>query len=348
MMSVELESSIAPKLRRPDRRPKRTPGSYQPPYPSFSARFGDEVDAVVMASFGVQSRDADDPRAAAALGEMREARSAHDGPGSVQRARYIDGQGYTTTIDTAYWSDPRAFERWFASVGAAWLDPDRVDDGVGRFLELVTPDLERFETIFSASDRPEGVAEVGTEMSGMIEEHAYWGSMRDRLPLAQTDPLWPSGELVVTGSGRVRDVRLHGNACLIRSGQDITDTGDRERDLYLSTVEPPLRAGMDFLRDEGGSIGCYDNRFMVVLDDDDQPTDRTFGMSWWRDMAALEDWAASHPTHVEIFGAAMRHLSSFGPETRLRLFHEVTVPTDVQQRFTYVGCHDETGLLRAR
>lgn len=342
------ESSIAPRLLRPDRRPKHTPGSYTPPYPSFSARFGDDVDAVVMASFGVQSQDADDPRARAASADMRAALAALDGAESVQRARYVDAHSYTTTIDTAYWSDPRVFERWFDGVGAPWLDPARVAEGVGRFLELVTPDLERFETIFSAPDRPEGVAAVGTRMSGMIEEHAYWGSMRDRLPLSQTDPLWPSGDLVTSGEGRVREVRLHGNACLIRSGQDITDTGDRERDLYLTTVEPPLRAGMDFLRDEGGSIGCYDNRFMVLLDDDDQPTDRTFGMSWWRDMAALEDWAASHRTHVEIFGAAMRHLSSFGPETRLRLFHEVTVPTEGQQRFVYVGCHDETGLLRAR
>ncbi|GAB91788.1 phenylacetaldoxime dehydratase family protein [Gordonia rhizosphera] len=64
------------------------------------------------------------------------------------------------------------------------------------------------------------------------------------------------------------------------------------------------------------------------------------------DTASLEEWAASHPTHLKIYGDAMRHLSTFGPETRLRLYHEVTVPAGTEQRFGYLGCHDRTGLLR--
>ncbi len=53
----------------------------------------------------------------------------------------------------------------------------------------------------------------------------------------------------------MRTVILHQNACLIRSGQDITDTGDTERAFYLEQVEPVLQAGMEFLRDEGAVIG---------------------------------------------------------------------------------------------
>jgi aldoxime dehydratase len=37
--------------------------------------------------------------------------------------------------------------------------------------------------------------------------------------------------------------------------------------MYLDEVEPVLRAGMDFLRDEGRTIGCYANRYMRVIDD---------------------------------------------------------------------------------
>ena len=36
--------------------------------------------------------------------------------------------------------------------------------------------------------------------------------------------------------------------------------------MYLRDVEPVLRAGMDFLRDEGLKIGCYANRYMPVVD----------------------------------------------------------------------------------
>jgi len=61
----------------------------------------------------------------------------------------------------------------------------------------------------------------------------------------------------------------------------------------------------------------------------------------------LEAWSKSHETHVKIFGAAMRHLSTFGPETRLRLYHEVTVAALSEQSFIYLGCHPKTGMLRA-
>ena len=49
----------------------------------------------------------------------------------------------------------------------------------------------------------------------------------------------------------VTGARRTSNLCLIRSGQDWGDTEADERRMYLRDVEPVLRAGMDFLRDEG-------------------------------------------------------------------------------------------------
>jgi aldoxime dehydratase len=145
--------------------------------------------------------------------------------------------------------------------------------------------------------------------------------------------------------GRVRVVPASG-ICLIRSGQDWTDTDGDERRMYLDDVEPVLRAGMDFLRDEGTAVGCYANRYLTVVEDG-QETDRTFGMSWWKSLAALERWAESHPTHVAIFGAAMRYLMTLGPAARLRLYHEVSVVSADEQSFTYVDCVPGTGLFPA-
>ncbi len=117
--------------------------------------------------------------------------------------------------------------------------------------------------------------------------------------------------------------------------------------MYLDDVEPVLRAGMDFLRDEG----ARDRLLRQPLPDRGRgrrsPSTARFGMSWWRSLAALERWAESHPTHVAIFGAAMHYLSTLGPAARLRLYHEVSVASADEQSFNYVDCVPGTGLFRA-
>ena len=50
------ESAIPAHLQRPRVRTVRVPGDYEPPYPSFSARYRPSVTQVVMAYFGIQWR----------------------------------------------------------------------------------------------------------------------------------------------------------------------------------------------------------------------------------------------------------------------------------------------------
>lgn len=54
-------------------------------------------------------------------------------------------------------------------------------------------------------------------------------------------------------------VQGHDNIALIRSGQDWKDAESEERSLYLEEILPTLQQGMDFLRDNGESVGCYSN-----------------------------------------------------------------------------------------
>jgi aldoxime dehydratase len=211
----------------------------------------------------------------------------------------------------------------------------------------LSPSVNDYETLFSSLGRPEGVAVVAESLSGDIMEHAYWGGMRDRIPLSQTSAMAPAGMPGIVRDGERLRVKPHDNVCLIRSGQDWSDTDAAERKMYLDDVEPVLREGMDFLRDDGRSIGCFANRYMTVLDRDGQPTEKSYGMSWWKSLAALERWSESHPTHVRIFGAAMKYLSSLGPAAKLRLYHEVTVACAADQFFEYRRCHDRTGMLNA-
>jgi aldoxime dehydratase len=323
----DLESAIPDHLTTTRTCPRRTPESYEPPFPSYVARFPVSTKRVVMAYFGIQG-----PVTATPWGT--------DGPPRSDRARYVDEEGIDTTVFVGYWDDTEAFDRWYLTTGNTWTDTD------GRFVEIIRPTIERYETLFSSTGRMEGVATLTDTLSGTIEEHAYWGGIRDRIPLAQNDSLTPSGSPEIIRDGNKINVVPHENICLIRSGQDWADTEGAERNLYLQDVEPVLRAGMDFLRDDGLSIGCFVNRYMTVVDDDGNDLDKSLGVSWWRSLAELEAWAESHPTHVAIFGAALKYLSTMGPAASLRLYHEVTVAAADEQFFEYNGCHERTGLLR--
>ncbi len=342
-----MESAIPPHLRVDRSRTRRITDDYAPPYPSFVARHKPSVKRVVMAYFGVQYPGEVSTHVAAALRRIAAAFTAANAPGHWDRASYVDEAGFTNIISIAYWDAPASFDAWFAIHGRDWTADSRVGEGLGYFIEVLRPAVERYETLFSATDRPEGIAVLADSMSDMVQEHAYWGGARDRIPLSQTDELAPTGMPRIVTEGARRRVLPLGNLCLIRSGQDWGDTEADELHMYQHEVEPVLREGMEFLRDDGLAIGCFANRYMRVIGADGAPVDKSFGMSWWKSLAALERWSESHPTHLAIFAAAMKYLQKLGPAARLKLYHEVTVAAADEQFFEYLNCHGRTGMLRA-
>jgi aldoxime dehydratase len=180
VIAVGLESSIAPHLTVPRSRPTRQSETFTPPYPSFSARFPTDVVSVVMAYFGVQHPSGAAAEVAGAAGAevaaLVDRLAGTDGAGSVDRARYVDEAGYVTTVVIAYWTDPARHRRWTAA-GPAWTGPRHGVNGLGFFLELLSPSVDRFETLFS-NDRLEGVGRLADGLSGEIREHGYWGGCR--------------------------------------------------------------------------------------------------------------------------------------------------------------------------
>jgi len=301
------------------------------------------VTRVVMAYFGLQYRG--EPAPDAASQSFATLASRAHGPSHWDHAHYVDQADFANEIFVAYWDDVARFDAWFEPARAAWTGAEL--NGTGRFIEVLRPAVERYETLFSSPGRPEGVAVIADGMSGEVLEHAYWGGMRDRIPLSQTADMRPSGTPTLLQDGPRLRVLPHENLCMIRSGQDWSDTDAAERQMYLEEVEPVLREGMDFLRDEGGAIGCYSNRYMRLRGPGGVLSEKSYGQSWWQSLSALERWAESHPTHVRIFGAAMKYLSTLGPAARLRLYHEVTVAAADEQFFEYVRCHPKTGMLAA-
>lgn len=85
---------------------------------------------------------------------------------------------------------------------------------------------------------------MSEHLEGLIREHVCWRSMRDRLPVSQVDELVgeqasaPKQEQeVARRKARVR-VRGKQNLCVIRSGQDWSQTTSAERELYLVRTRP--------------------------------------------------------------------------------------------------------------
>ncbi|MDP9904795.1 phenylacetaldoxime dehydratase family protein [Arthrobacter bambusae] len=326
-------------------RPKRVGDSYTPPYPSYSVRFADGVNSLVCAFFGVQSKKPLASEAKVASAGMWELCAKEDGPISREHAVHTDDQGFENRLIIAYWDDPEAYGRWFKKHRDALIGAGRKLTDHGRWIEAVIPNASGFETLYSSNTFPEGVARVATGgFSGEIQEHGYWGSMRDRLPVGQTEALESRGGPFVPGNSGIVRVEPHENLAIIRSGQDWSLCEEAERASYFGDVEPQLKAGMDFLTSDGPSIGCYANRYMTSSDSEGRPLEQTFGLSFWRSLEDMEKWAESHPTHVAIFMAAMKFLQA-NAGAKLRLSHEVAVVSRDRQYYEYNNCHATTGML---
>jgi aldoxime dehydratase len=328
------------------------PAGYTPPVPAYTARYAPGQTHAVMAYHGVQFRDPTCRGAAVAgLQTLRSAVQGEDAPRFADLAQYRDPEGWDTLVWTAYWADLAAHQRWqqHPVVHAFWQSDERLSGGLGWFREVACPGVDRFETLMSSPDGQEAVARLADGVSGEILEHAYWGGMRDRLPVSQTDALVgaaPARPPQPRPGQRVAFAGAH-NMALIRSGQNWAPTTGAERERYLGEVEPVLRAGMDFLSSsEGLTAGCLSNRYLRVLDEHFAPTEQSYGLSWWYCLAHMEAWAEKHPMHQQIFGAFMGMLQAIAAPPSLRLYHEVSVLQAGDAHFEYLNCHPGTGLLR--
>lgn len=270
-----------------------------------------------------------------------------------ERASSVDERGFHNLAFIAYWPSRGDFDTWSTTSGfeAWWQGLDPATQTHGWFLEVFFPTMDRLETVFSNNDVPSGAAHMREGVSGPIQEHVYWGSMRDRLAVAQTDEL--KGETLKAQTHRDTGDTCHRRVCVpgrpnlavIRSGQDWSDTPPEERKLYVETMHPTLVKGMDFLRDHGDEVGCYSCRFMSVEDGDKK--DHTFGLAYFDELASLEGWSKRRPTHLAIFGGFVAYAKTLNNNISLRLFHEVLVLEPEQQRFEYVNCHAGTGMLKS-
>jgi hypothetical protein len=325
------------------------PDNWEPPVPAWSANF-DGTQSLAIAYCGVQSHTGEIADTEAALALVQ---SGPDAPDHVERGRFKDAAGLVNQIFICYWRDAGAYARFVEqSAFAHWLADDALLTGdIGVWFEAFRIPIRRFETLFS-SESPAGAARLTDKpMTGPIDEHGYWGGMRDRIPASDThdlsSPLNGVPSIANRTEARSRRIVLAApeNLCLIRSAQDWSSCRGGERNSYLGDVHPVLGKGMKFLMENPAETGCLSCRFIDQLTDDGDPADKTFGMAYFLDMAHLEAWSKSHPTHLAIFESFTSLAQRLGNAITLRLWHEVAAVTADGVRLEYINCHGRTGLL---
>ena len=331
------------------RYPLRMPPDWTPPYPSFMSEFGGAVNDAAMAVMGCQFDEQDRAAALAFAVDLvvlvREAGQAdHVDLSACAR----DSAGRGQLVVTAYWLKPQALEAFFEDTAFkdCWREHSNESQPYGIFREVFNIPLERFETLHSDPGHLVGVAHARDGATDPIARHAYWGSMRDRIPAAANNAFDPVGsiEVLEQTSNRVV-VRPNGNVAVIRSGQDLRGVEGSERSEYYADVEPVLNAGMAFLRDQGAEVNCLDCRYMAFVKEDGSKTDHTFGLAYFQSLADLEGWSEHHPTHLAIFNAFLEFAPRYGPAMKSRYWHEVSVLPAENQFAEYINCARGTGFL---
>ncbi|KAK4128026.1 phenylacetaldoxime dehydratase [Parathielavia appendiculata] len=352
-----VSSAIPDHLHCARTRPASLRPGFQAPYPAYSVRFPEHASQLVMAIIGAQYQSEADVDGAAQSMLSTFLTCPSNPPSFIEWASVTDNKGFYNLSALGYWPSKAAYEAWAEKSGfLEWwqaLKPEACQHGW--FLEVFFPTMDRIETLFNTTDAVEGFAHMGEAMSGEVQEHGYWGSMRDRLPISQTDSLpgtpataedFDSPEPSSFGIGSRVKIPGKKNLVVIRSGQNWLDTSPAERELYLDTMHPVLIKGMNFLRDQGDQVGCYSCRFMEIVDPvtTKADNDRTFGLAYFDDLGSLERWCREHPTHLAIFGGFHQYARKLNNNVTLRVFHEVMVLEPEQQLFEYVACHPGTGM----
>ena len=329
---------------------KRMPDGWEPPYPSYAARLNDTVIEPVFAYIGGQSLSEDDlkPFTEWIEGVLASGRSK---PDVVNRATFTDEAGVPNLVYLLCWRAPVDYADWAKqkAVSGWWKSKDRLTGTLGIWREVVQVQKNRLETIFS-SENPVGIAETADGFD-LVQEHAYWGSARDRMPISAHDDLVGSADTVlvenanVSSKGKRVSVTPPENMCVIRSGQYWGACGDKELDYYQTKVHPTLLHGMDYLAKNGAEANCFACRMMDQLDERGQQRNQTFGLAFFKTMDDMEAWAEHHPTHLKIFHAFLKMAEVFEGNLDLQLWHEVYTVAQESSEFEYVNCHNKTGLL---
>jgi hypothetical protein len=318
-------------------RPRNMPEGHWPDFTTYFLRYPAGMRTVARVAIGASGA-----RAGEFLDRAIASMEGDDAPLTLERGRLMVPAEPATQILFAYWDDLAAHERWAGSPAAEALF-SVADDGPPRWCETALLPLTHTEAHFSQKTRETGLGRVPDTDHAFCPMVGYWGSGRDRIPIAADDPLDPGPveEGALATDGALTTLVGPENLCTIRTSQDWQGAPAEHLDWYREEVEPVLRAGVEHLHANPDDSGCLSVRYIRETDLSGADLDRTCVLAEFRSLGDLETWARDHPTHHAIFGAAMKMVRRFEEDLGIRLFHEVSVLPAGRFEARYVDCGDD-------
>jgi aliphatic aldoxime dehydratase len=274
------------------------------------------------------------------------------GPTCFQHARSRTLHGTLTHVISAYWVNEDRFAAWEADpeVEAWWQAPERLQGELGCWREILRVPRDRQESLYWR-DFPIGVS-VSSEVALYPTPYCgYYGAMRDRLFAAAKDPLKASPGASLqqhtdrAGFGQHWSVHPPHNVAVIRGRSSWGFMDDEQHADYDAQLRIPVSNGMDYLEHNPLPSGCASMRWQRSTDEYGYEEPDEYAHAYFLSLEHLEQWSEHHASHAAIFNAAIRRYRHYGAANQLRTWHEVYVLPEGGQRFEYLNCHPDTGLL---
>lgn len=306
----------------------------------------DGIKEIVYAQIGIQAKTLE--KSADVIKKIRESFALPNGPNHVDYAVFTDVANYQNRLFIAYWKNVNDYENWLQLEQVqTWWKGEELDENIGLFHEVVKIPMTHFETIHSMQNNNSGV----THFLSLEEtkDHAYWGSMRKRIPASSQDSLDSSIEKIRAENkdtfGKHVKVIPPDHVCLIRTAQDWSRCSTDEKETYLNLVAPALQKAYDYLNMNQEESGCISPKFIQELDEDGNPLEKTCVSAFFISLKHLENWTHNHATHKALFAAFAQMLKQHNFTVQLSLWHEVSVLQSEQLQLEYINCHPKTGFI---
>ncbi len=323
------------------------PATYEPPYDAHTSIFPAGWTDYVMGMFAVQTGSGVD--GAMLASGLDDVLGHAPMPLHVERVRETDADGAVNDIRIAYWQTGDEYRAWIAAPAVAAFFAQPLAGGAGLWREALVAPADNVD--------PSGFAQrhvwgVGRHIKQVWEKyHAYYGSMRDRIPNGHSAAIEGDDSPLVERTGvesRGRRLRVDAphNICLIRGVFGWRNADPAQRGIFIDEMLPVYERGAYHLRDYPQETLCISARVSREIDTDPPTGIDAETIAWFTSLKSLEEWTHHHETHAAIFRKSHEIGMRFDFKLTLDFGHEVVVVPAGGLDAEYNNCHPRTGLLR--
>ncbi|AUT65056.1 phenylacetaldoxime dehydratase family protein [Paraburkholderia terrae] len=316
----------------------------------------EDVSHVVFALYGFQARR---PEAAKQyMDQLRRLFAETQGPNQVERAHYIDSDGYHCDVLMAYWIGREEFKKWSdtASVVMWWagLPADPASD-VGFWREVMCTPKERFQHSTFIDKK----AAIALLLPLVRSPHfGYTGSGRDRYAASKYDdfetPYADVPDAVVRASkGKRIRISIPDNIYFTREGQNWDSAVEADRAMWRESMEPVIGQWVEALQHEPKTTGSLSMRPCREQDlESGAEIERQSQFGFVISRRHIEHAARTHPTHLSLLKSwrafsndVAERARSGGIDSWVHIWVEGHILKKDELDAQYVNCHPRTGLL---